>query len=110
MLQPAAPDPLYLQGDFRPSKSLILVHEIQQIFLLLVRKCQWVLDLVGVPSLHTTLIHISLNHLMSIYNLHKGDKVQQGRISVERSEEGQARSRLGISRNKPVRTAKVPGV
>lgn len=45
---------------------------------------------------------------MSIYNLHEGDKVQQGGISVERSKEGQARSGLGTRHNKPVRTAEVP--
>lgn len=101
MLQATGPDAVYLQGDLRLSQCLILVHEIQQVFLLLIRKRQWVLDLVGLPCLHTTLIHLSLNHLMFIYNLHRGNKVYQREVSVEQSKEGQATARLGTQHEKP---------
>ena len=107
-LHPTAPDTVYLQGELRLSRCFKLVHEVQQVFLFLIRKRQWVLDLVGPPGLHTTLIHIALNHWMAIYNLRRGDKVQQGGISVERSEEGQAKVRHTARQARPVRRTEAP--
>ena len=107
-LHPAAPDTVYLQGELRLSRCFKLVHEVQQVFLLLVRKRQWVLDLVGPPGLYTTLIHIALNHWMAIYNLRRGDKVQQGGISEERSEDRQAEVRHTAWQARPVRRTEAP--